>query len=156
MSETSWTFTKTAVVAGLLSSVLLATAGLLAGQYSARPTRLGWAPHEYLAFTRDLPAGHVLSRDDVERATGPEQFFTDTALPAADDTTVAGRRLEVPVARGQVVSRTLFVPRPVSLVCGAAARLIAAEQGHEADRVVTSFLFALDGALATQPARAHP
>jgi hypothetical protein len=156
MSETSWTFTKVAVVTGLLASMLLATVGLLVGQYVGRPTRRGWAPHDYLALTRDLPAGHVLEAGDVQRRSGPEQFFSDTPLPVSDEAGLPGRRLEVPVQQHQVVSKQLFSQRPVSLVCGSAARLVAAEQGHASDRVVTSFLFALDGALATQRPGATP
>lgn len=137
-------------------TTLIAAAGQLSGQYAGRTTRPGWAPKQYLAVTRALPAGHRLAAGDVRVETAPEQFFSDTLVPVADEALLAGRTLAVPVEARDVVTKALFVPRPVSLACGAAARAAAAELGLDQERSVVTYLLALDGALANQHGANRP
>ncbi|MDX2013499.1 MAG: hypothetical protein SFW67_25125 [Myxococcaceae bacterium] len=137
-------------------TTLIAAAGQLSGQYAGRTTRPGWAPRQYLAITRALPAGHRLTASDVRVETAPEQFVSDTLVPVSDEVALPGRTLMVPVQARDVVVKALFVPRPVSLACGAAARTAAAELGLDQERSVVTYLLALDGALANQHGATRP
>ncbi|MBL8923561.1 MAG: hypothetical protein JNJ54_32200 [Myxococcaceae bacterium] len=138
----AWFFTTLALTS------LLSVGGWLWGGRQAHRMRFGWHLKTVVLTTRAMPAGTVLSPDDLTTGGLPEQFVTDSLVPVADLRTVLGRRLTVDVSKNDAVAFAHFAPRPHPLVgCVDAARKAASVFASTPDAGVDEFLARLEVAV---------
>lgn len=78
-------------------------------------TEARYRPQAVVVASRDIHAGQLLSTEQLAVRRMPRDFLPATALPDDAASELIGRRLLVPLRRGDVVTRTALAPRASSL-----------------------------------------
>jgi Flp pilus assembly protein CpaB len=71
--------------------------------------RAGWTPRQVLVVTRDVSQGESLSADMFKQSDLPEQFTSDSFVPADDQAIVVGTKVSLPLMAGDVLSWSAFI-----------------------------------------------
>lgn len=117
---------------GAACCLLLAAGSALAAP-SGRPTTGATVP--VVVAARPLPAGHVLTRDDLVVRRWPAQLRPPNAR--GDPGALAGRRLAGPVGRGETITATRLLGSDLAtqLPVGLVAAAVSLGDPHAADLV---------------------
>lgn len=83
--------------------------GELAIKQKHEMVRRGWTLQRVLVASRNLPAGRVLAREDLEPRDLPEQFVTDSLF--TDARQLEGKTLFVPINKGTPLHPVWFAAR---------------------------------------------
>lgn len=110
----SWAATVLLVACGT------AGLGVLWGKKIVADRKRGWVEVKTVVATRELPAGTVLSTADVTIATTIEQLSV-SALKEPELSSAFGKRLTVPLVKGDLIARWMLVERPLPPSCVAEA-----------------------------------
>ncbi|MFT3837200.1 MAG: SAF domain-containing protein [Myxococcaceae bacterium] len=106
----SWLFTVLVVTCGT------AGLGVLWAKRVIGDRKRGWVEVKTVVATRDLPAGTVLSAADIAPGTTIEQLSMST-LNEAELGASLGKRLDVPVVKGDPLVRWMLIERPLPKSC---------------------------------------
>jgi pilus assembly protein CpaB len=87
---------------GLITGVMLGLMlGLtVGGVWTNHKARKGWNLRPVIVASEDLPAGTVLTFDNINQRSIPEQFVTDSVVKPMDAESIINQRLRVPVKAG--------------------------------------------------------
>ena len=91
----------------VFAGVLAALAGALAwGSLKRKQAEIsaGWQPKAVLVASRDVPAGTVLDSDMLQVQGIPEQFVTDSIVPASHRSNVVDGKLVYPMKLGDILN----------------------------------------------------
>ncbi len=131
------------VVMALAVSGLCAGGGYLFAQRRMAQVKRGWVLEAVAVGARDLPAGAVLTPGDVVAGEVPEQFVTGHTVLASEQSTLVGKPLVAPLARGELVDRghlVAHVQPPVDVECSERAKATASSLGLDGDESVKAFV----------------
>jgi len=103
----------------LVMLVLIAGLAVLWANRQGAKAKRGWNLVTVLKAARDLEAGTVLARSDVEVGQLPEQFATASVVMPLDASGLVGKTLTTPLKRGDTVWLAHVAPRPVLRGCEA-------------------------------------
>ncbi|MDP3499902.1 MAG: SAF domain-containing protein [Myxococcales bacterium] len=135
------------IVAGVVTALavigLCGGGGALYAQRRMAQVKRGWVLQAVAVGARDVPAGGVLTADDVVVGEVPEQLVTGHAVLASERPSLVGKKLLAPLARGELVDRGHLigpVQSPVDVGCFETAKVTASSLGLDGDESVKAFL----------------
>ncbi|MBN2494684.1 MAG: hypothetical protein JXR96_08855 [Deltaproteobacteria bacterium] len=99
------------LVAGFVLGYLVCFAVFRAEE---RELKEGWALVPVVVANQDLAAGTPIDYDLVAKMQCPEQFVSASTIKPSEFEKVIGRKLQVPMLRGDVFLWPLFAERPAS------------------------------------------